>query len=67
MTAAALGGHAWERAGRIWYITLRDRLRPDAQFVDAARTTAQVAAELYGSKSAEARAVRSAWRKVGVL
>ena len=26
--ATEMGGHAWEKAGLIWYITLRDRLRP---------------------------------------
>lgn len=64
--ARRLGGYAWERAGRIWYITLRDRLRPDSQFQNCAEMTYAVAGELYGAKSAEQQAVREAWSVVGI-
>jgi Zn-dependent metalloprotease len=66
LVARTLGGAAWKRAGMIWYVTLRDRLRSTATFRDAARATHQVAAELYGQTSAQARAVRDAWKAVGV-
>lgn len=66
LAAAALGGPAWDRAGRIWYVTLRDRLKKTASFADAARLTADVAAELFGPQSREADAVRAAWRAVGL-
>ena len=33
LAATAIGGYAWEKAGRIWYETLRDsRLRPNTGF-----------------------------------
>jgi Zn-dependent metalloprotease len=64
--AVRLGGFAWERAGNIWYVTLRDRLRPDSVFQDCADATFDVARELYGVNSVEQRAVREAWDVVGI-
>jgi Zn-dependent metalloprotease len=65
--AEALGGNAWERAGRIWYETLAgDRLTPTATFAQFAAATAVVADEVYGDDSDEARAVADAWESVGV-
>ena len=64
--ATELGGHAWERAGLVWYITLRDRLRRNSQFQDAADLTFQVAGELFGSGSAEQQAVSNGWAQVGI-
>jgi Zn-dependent metalloprotease len=46
---------------------MRDRLRAEAGFADAARLTADVAAELFGPRSGEVEAVRYAWREVGVM
>ena len=66
LAATAIGGNAWEKAGRIWYITLRDRLRPWSDFSRAAKHTITVAGELYGDKSTEQQAVRDAWKQVGV-
>lgn len=67
LVAAALGGHAWERAGRIWYLTVTSgALSPTADFAAfAAATTATATAE-YGEESEEAAAVRTAWNAVGV-
>ncbi|MBD2777957.1 M4 family metallopeptidase [Iningainema tapete] len=65
--AIEIGGYAWEKAGKIWYITLRDRLRSRANFQQAANTTIKVAGELYGEASNEQKAVQNAWQKVGVL
>ncbi|WP_203135564.1 M4 family metallopeptidase [Microbacterium sp. JZ31] len=65
--AEALGGHAWERAGRIWYETLTgDRITETATFVQFAAATSVVATELFGDDSDEARAVTEAWDAVGV-
>jgi Zn-dependent metalloprotease len=64
--AIKLGGFAWERAGKIWYVTLRDRLRTDSVFQDCADATFDVARELFGADSVEQRAVREAWDAVGV-
>ncbi len=64
--AIRIGGNAWEKAGRIWYITLRDRLRPDSQFQDCANFTYAVAKETYGASSSEAKAVQDGWDAVGI-
>jgi Zn-dependent metalloprotease len=65
--ALALGGNAWERAGRIWYEALRDaRLQPDAQFVAFARITLATAQRLYGSDADEVSALQDAWSGVGI-
>jgi Zn-dependent metalloprotease len=67
LAATALGGNAWEKAGRIWYDALRSpRIRPTAQFRTFARVTVAVAGQLYGADGAEQKAVRAAWTKVGV-
>ena len=68
LAAVALGGHAWERAGRIWYETLRDsRLRASTGFRSFAKLTTANASRLYGPNSDEERIVRDAWQQVGVL
>ena len=66
LVATSLGGQAWEKAGRIWYVALRDRLRPASDFGEMANLTAAVAADLHGRSSAEAKAVVDAWDAVGV-
>ena len=67
LVATALGGSAWERAGRIWYLTLTSgALTPRTDFAAfAAATTATAEAE-YGGSSEEADAVRAAWAAVGI-
>ena len=66
LTAIEMGGFAWEKSGRIWYITLRDKLTNRATFQDAARVTYQVAGELYGTGSLEQQSVRRGWEGVGL-
>ncbi|MCA1580449.1 MAG: M4 family metallopeptidase [Acidobacteria bacterium] len=66
LAATAIGGFAWEKAGRIWYVALRDRFRKTTDFAQAARLTAAVAEELYGKAGREAAAVRDAWSAVGL-
>lgn len=66
VVATELGGHAWERAGRIWYYTLRDRLRRNSNFNHCARMTWLVAGELFGDGSQEQQAVRTGWQEVGI-
>ncbi|GAA4656293.1 M4 family metallopeptidase [Arthrobacter cryoconiti] len=65
LAATALGGNAWEKAGKIWYRTLTTQLHANSQFDDAATATVDMASTLFGS--AEAHAVESAWKSVGVL
>jgi Zn-dependent metalloprotease len=62
LTAKALGGKAWDVAGRIWYQTML-QLTTTSQFQDCADMTLQVAAA-YGA--AAKKAVTAAWRNVGV-
>lgn len=66
LAAIQIGGYAWEKAGKIWYVTLRDKLKADSNFEDAANLTYEVAGDLYGKKSAEQNAVKNAWEKVGM-
>jgi Zn-dependent metalloprotease len=66
VTALELGGQAWEKAGRIWYVTLRDKLGASSQFQDAAQLTYATAGELFGSNSLEQQAVRNGWNAVGL-
>jgi Zn-dependent metalloprotease len=67
LAATAIGGHAWEQAGKIWYATLTKKLKHDAQFADCAEATHAAAVELYGAASDAAKAVEHAWREVGVM
>ncbi len=68
LVATTLDGHAWERAGRIWYLVMTGgSLSPSADFVEFARATLAVAAEEYGERSEEVDAVRTAWIGVGVI
>lgn len=67
ITATEIGGYAWEKAGKIWYIALRDRLRQRSNFKRAANITLEIAASLYGQGSQEQNAVRKGWTEVGVL
>ncbi len=64
LVANALGGHAWERAGAIWYATVK-ALGPKSAFIDMVRQTESSAIALYGTGSKERRAVASAWKAVG--
>jgi Zn-dependent metalloprotease len=66
ITALELGGHAWERAGQIWYVTLRDRLAANSKFQDCANLTFQIAGQLYGAGSIEQQAVKKGWAEVGL-
>ena len=65
LAAESMGGHAWEKAGRIWYVALTGRLQPESQFEDAANETVDVAGELFSES--EQAIVRGAWGEVGVL
>ncbi|PMR73933.1 peptidase M4 family protein [Billgrantia endophytica] len=68
LVAMALGGHAWERAGRVWYDTLVDRrLTHDSDFAAFAELTRDNAARRFGPSGQEVEAIRDAWRSVGVL
>ena len=68
LAATALGGHAWEVAGKIWFAALTGgNLASDADFAAAAQATLSVAGTLYGASGREHDAVASAWQQAGVL
>lgn len=68
LTAMALGGHAWERAGLIWYRTITTgTLSASADFAAFAAATLAAAAAEYGEESEEVAAVRAGWTGVGVI
>jgi Zn-dependent metalloprotease len=67
LVATKLGGFAWEKAGRIWYDTLRDSgLRPTSGFRRFARLTLNNAGRIFGEGSVEQQAVGEAWEEVGI-
>jgi len=66
LAANELGGYSWEKAGKIWYIALTERLRENSNFQKAATMTFEVAASVYGKGSKEQKAVQNAWTLVGV-
>jgi Zn-dependent metalloprotease len=61
--ATALGGNAWDTAGRIWYQTMRNLTR-DSVFKDCAKMTYQVAVSSYGDDAV--KAVKEGWDAVGI-
>jgi Zn-dependent metalloprotease len=66
LVATEIGGQAWEKAGMIWYVALRDRIRWNSGFQSAANHTFQVAGELFGQGSREQQAVEHGWTGVGI-
>lgn len=68
LTALALGGHSWDKAGQIWYDSLVDHnLKQNASFATFANLTIHKAGTRYGAGSTEQKAVRDSWAKVGVI
>jgi Zn-dependent metalloprotease len=62
--ATALGGRAWEKAGKIWYRTLL-ALNQTSNFKQMVDMSTQNAAALFGPGSTEEKAVIKAWKTVG--
>jgi Zn-dependent metalloprotease len=66
--AADMGGFAWEKAGRIWYETLRDSsLRENTGFKRFANLTVATTTRLFGLESIEHTIVTNAWASVGIV
>lgn len=64
LVATALGGNAWDKAGRIWYQTLL-ALNQRSDFAHMVAMTTQSAAALFGHASTEEQVVSNAWKAVG--
>jgi Zn-dependent metalloprotease len=67
LAAKAIGGNSWEKAGKIWYVTLTERLTGTADFAKCATETVSVARDLFPEDSSIAAKVAKAWTDVGVL
>jgi len=68
LVAAAIGGNAYDDAGKIWYATLTSGTLPQsADFKAFAAATQAAARELFGDDSTQLTAVTNAWQTVGVL
>ncbi|WP_077800033.1 M4 family metallopeptidase [Streptomyces sp. JHA26] len=65
LTATAIGGHAWEAPGMIWYESLKAS-NSETRFQEFADTTCRKAEDLYGTGSAQQQAVLGAWQQVGI-
>ena len=67
LAATAIGGTAWEGAGRVWYDVIESgAVRADADFAAFARATIDAAAARYGEGASEVAAVQAAWEGVGI-
>jgi Zn-dependent metalloprotease len=66
VTALNIGGNAWDKAGKIWYVTLRNKVRATTNFQEVANMTVVSAGELFGNNSVEQKAVRAGWAEVGI-
>ena len=65
LAAMKIGGRSWLRAGRIWYRTMLS-LTENSGFKDMVKTTVAVAATEFGRNSKEHKAVKAAWKAVGL-
>ncbi len=65
LTATALGGFAWEKAGKIWYAA-QPHIPSDSNFQTAANIYFATAGSLFGTGSNEQKAVADAWKQVGI-
>lgn len=66
ITALELGSYAWEKAGRVWYKTLTEKLQERSTFQQACNLTFEAAGEIFGTNSLEQQAVRKGWEEVGI-
>jgi len=66
LAALEIGGYAWEKAGKIWYVALTTVLRRRSTFQTAANATFHVAGQLYGAGSHEQQSVSRAWAAVDI-
>ena len=65
LVAKALGGNAWETAGRIWFDAML-QLSRNSQFEDMASITEQIAGDTSRFGKETKKAVKEAWKKVGL-
>lgn len=67
LAATAIGGYAWEHAGRVWIDVLENgSIGVTATFAEFANATIDAAVTRFGEGSAVHEAVQAAWTSVGV-
>ncbi len=65
--ATAIGGHSWEKAGRIWYEALSAFApAPGMKMAAFAKRTRSLASTLFSAEPVVANAVDAAWKAVGL-
>jgi Thermolysin metallopeptidase, alpha-helical domain/Thermolysin metallopeptidase, catalytic domain/Emfourin len=68
LAALDIGGPSWEKAGQVWYDTLRNGgLGSQTGFESFAQATVSSARRLFGNDATIAEKIREAWVEVGVL
>jgi Zn-dependent metalloprotease len=65
--AVALGGNAWDRAGRVWYDTLTSGLAERTDFATFAAASITAATSRFGADSEERTELEAAWARVGIV
>ncbi|KAI8955365.1 metalloprotease [Xylaria longipes] len=66
LSSVGFGGYSWEKAGKIWWETMRSgQIPPRCTFIQFADATVDKAEELFGDDAAAI--VRKAWNEVGVV
>ncbi|GAP86861.1 putative peptidase thermolysin protein [Rosellinia necatrix] len=66
LASVAFGGYSWEKAGKIWWETMRSgQIPPRCKFTQFADATVDKAEELFGAEAAAI--VQKAWSDVGVV
>jgi len=67
VVATTMGGNAWDKAGKIWYESLRDaKIKPNCDFATFAAVTVGQAEQLFGATGVEVDAVKAGWEAVKV-
>jgi hypothetical protein len=66
LIALGIGGFAWEKLGKIWYISMRRGIAHKTDFDSFARITFETAGSLFGHESIEQKEVFRGWDKVGL-
>lgn len=64
--AISLGGYAWDKAGKIWYVTLCEKAQENTNFIEFRDMTVEVSKTLYGATSNETNKLIAAWGGVGL-
>jgi Zn-dependent metalloprotease len=67
LLATRISDFAWDKAGRIWYETLRDKqLKQNSTFKDFAKLTILSSQRLFGRNSEEFKVTIASWKDVGI-